>query len=109
MQLTAAFLLLLPFVSAEVQRVKLHKLPQTADNRIHEVAYLAEKYGAGDQLSMNSLDTQIRYSRPTHDEEGKDLFWTQDQEVLNGGHSVPLTSSLMSLFTSLCRISRSSH
>ena len=94
MHLTIASLFLLPFASAEIQRLKLHKLPQNTDNRVLEVAYLAEKYGAGEQLTADRLDTHVQYSRPTHDEEGKQLLWTQEQQILNGGHGVPLSSSL---------------
>ena len=86
-------LLLLPFASAGVHKLKLHKLPQTLQNPSLEAAYLSEKYG-GRQVPMlgaGGLGRPMRVARPSYNEEGEDLLWTQDA-VAQGGHGVPLTS-----------------
>jgi hypothetical protein len=89
-------LLLLPYAAAAgVHKLKLKKLDiAPADiNPVLESAYLAEKYGAQTpaQMPLLGIGGQGRRldSRPTRD----DLYWTQE-EVINGGHNVPLTSSL---------------
>ena len=87
-------LLLLPFVSAGgVYKHKLHKLAPQHNNPVLETAYLSEKYGAQPQLPLmgaGGAGRQLRLSRPSVNDEGEDLFWTQ--EMINGGHNVPLSS-----------------
>lgn len=85
--------LLLPFVAAEVHRLKLKKLPTTASqNPELEVAYLAEKYGASvaqsPLMGAGGIGRQVRTGRQGKEDDG--LFWTQEQ--LKGGHGVPLTN-----------------
>jgi saccharopepsin len=85
-------LLLLPFASAGVHKLKLQKLPSVAPGHALETAYLAEKYGAHDpnqQLPLIGAGGAGRNVRPTPDSD--DLFWTQE-DLLNGGHNVPLSS-----------------
>ena len=87
-------LLLLPFASAAgVHKLKLHKIKHENVNPALETAYLTEKYGGQAQLPMlgaGGMGRQIRVSRPSVNEEGEDLLWTQ--EMINGGHNVPLSS-----------------
>jgi len=88
-------LLLLPFVNAAgVHKLKLSKLPPSHSDHTLETAYLAEKYGGPSQLPLmgaGGLGRQLKVNRPTYNEEGEDLFWTQD--ALNkGGHGVPLSN-----------------
>jgi saccharopepsin len=86
--------LLIPYVAAAgVHKLKLKKIDSTPVNPFLESAYLAEKYGipAPAQLPLLGSGGQGRRldSRP----QDNDLYWTQEDH-LNGGHSVPLTSSL---------------
>ncbi|CAK5263041.1 unnamed protein product, partial [Mycena citricolor] len=88
-----AFLALLPFVSASVQKLKLSKVtPSAVSNPEAEAYYLAEKYGVAVQPQvplMGAGGSGRRVSRPSSN--GKEqLFWTQ--EDVKGGHSVPLTN-----------------
>ena len=87
-------LLLLPFASAAgVHKLKLHKLALENTNPLLETAYLSEKYGAQLQLPLmgaGGSGRQLRVSRPSVNDNGEDLFWTQ--EMINGGHNVPLSS-----------------
>lgn len=99
MLLKAAPLLLLPFAAAagSIHKLKLNKVPRTPSNPELEVAYLAEKYGGVNQLQQPMLGAggvgrNVRLARPTHSEDGEELFWTQE-ELLNGGHTVPLSST----------------
>ena len=88
-------LLLLPFASAGVHKLKLHKIAHENFNPTLETAYLSEKYGGQAQLPLmgaGGAGRQLRLSRPSVNEEGEDLFWTQ--EMINGGHNVPLSSKL---------------
>lgn len=93
---TIAPLLLLPYVAAGgVHKLKLKKLPPVSSNPALESAYLAEKYGAQSPAQMplagsGGAGRRIRLARPGENEE--DLYWTQREQVLNGGHGVPLTS-----------------
>jgi saccharopepsin len=85
--------LLLPYAAAAgVHKLKLKKLETVPINPSLESAYLAEKYGAQvpAQLPLFGSGGQGRRldSRPVSD----DLYWTQE-EILNGGHNVPLTSA----------------
>ena len=83
-------LILLPFVAADgLHKLKLQKIPQESRNHALETAYLAEKYGAVQTplFGAGGAGRNVRLSRPT---EGDNLYWTQD--VLQGGHNVPLTS-----------------
>lgn len=93
---TLAPLLLLPLASASgVHKLQLKKLPPAERNHDLEALHLAEKYG------MNGLQTplmgaggtgrQLKASRPSVNEDGEPLFWTQDM-AKKGGHGVPLTS-----------------
>ena len=93
-------LLLIPFAAAEVHKLKLKKLPQEPRNHALEAAYLAEKYGASQTplFGAGGIGRNIRLSDQT---EGDDLYWTQ--EMLKGGHSVPLSSELSG---GCCRLSR---
>lgn len=85
-----ATLLLLPFASAGVHKLKLHKIPQVTPGHALETAYLAEKYGATvspQQLPLMGAGGAGRNIRPAPEDE---LYWTQ--EDLSDGHKVPLTS-----------------
>ncbi|KAJ8596008.1 Asp-domain-containing protein [Rhizopogon salebrosus TDB-379] len=87
----ATTLVLLPFASAGVHKLKLNKLPQVSPGHALETAYLAEKYGGQapyQQLPLMGAGGAGRNLRP-HTEDD-DLFWTQ--EIINGGHNVPLTN-----------------
>ena len=88
-------LLIIPLVAAEgVHRLKLKKIPPAASNPALETAYLAQKYGAQVQTPMmgsGGYGRNIRIGRPTY-QDGKDLFWTQKEIDMEGGHRVPLTS-----------------
>ncbi|KIK98049.1 hypothetical protein PAXRUDRAFT_9820 [Paxillus rubicundulus Ve08.2h10] len=84
-------LLLLPFASAGVHKLKLQKLPSVAPGHALETAYLAEKYGThvpNQQFPLMGAGGAGRNVRPTPD--GDDILWTQD--LLNGGHNVPLSN-----------------
>lgn len=88
-----ATLLLLPFASAGVHKLKLQKLPSVAPGHVLETAYLAEKYGSQvpyQQLPLFGAGGAGRNVRPSP--KGDDLFWTQE-DLLNGGHDVPLSST----------------
>ena len=92
-----AALALLPFVSAEVHRLKLKKVAPTIPNPDLESLYLAEKYGAAaPQVPVISSPSRIlrQFNR-----NGEPIYWTQDD--VNGGHKVPL-SSTFSLLLSAC-------
>ncbi|KAH7909447.1 Asp-domain-containing protein [Hygrophoropsis aurantiaca] len=86
-------LLLLPFASAGVHKLKLQKLPQVSPGHALETAYLAEKYGGVQvpyqQLPLMGAGGAGRTVRPNTEDD--DLFWTQEM-LLNGGHNVPLTN-----------------
>ncbi|KZT05507.1 endopeptidase [Laetiporus sulphureus 93-53] len=90
-------LLLLPIVAAAngIHKLKLTKVPRTTHNPTLESAYLAEKYGGQPQLPLmgaGGFGRNVRLARPTR-QDGEELFWTQE-ELLNGGHSVPLSNYL---------------
>ncbi|KAG8218870.1 Asp-domain-containing protein [Butyriboletus roseoflavus] len=90
-----ATLLLLPFASAGVHKLKLQKLSSVAPGHVLETAYLAEKYGSQvpqQQLPLFGAGGAGRKVLPSP--KGDDLFWTQE-DLLNGGHSVPLSSTLL--------------
>lgn len=95
-----SLLLLIPFVAAEggVHKLKLKKLPYEPRNPALESLYLSHKYGAPQsQLTLSGAGAGglEQISRPLHNENGEDLFWTQEGEVvLEGGHKVPLSSML---------------
>ncbi|KAI9574451.1 Asp-domain-containing protein [Boletus coccyginus] len=85
-------LLLLPFASAGVHKLKLNKLPSVAPGHALETAYLADKYGSQvpyQQLPLFGAGGVGRHVRPSP--KGDDLFWTQE-DLLNGGHDVPLSN-----------------
>ncbi|KAH9999857.1 Asp-domain-containing protein [Russula vinacea] len=87
-------LLLLPYAAAAgVHKLKLKKLDTGPINPSLESLYLAEKYGLQTPTQMPLLGSggQGRRldSRPVRD----DLYWTQE-EIINGGHNVPLTNYL---------------
>lgn len=93
-----ATLLLLPFASAGVHKLKLQKLPSVAPGHLVETAYLAEKYGSQvpqQQLPLFGAGGAGRNVQPSP--KGDDLLWTQD-DLLNGGHHVPLSSTLPVFF-----------
>jgi len=89
-----ALFALLPFVAGRVHKLKLKKIPYTSANPALETAYLAEKYGTT-QLQQTPLmgagGSGRRIGHPST-EDGEQLFWTQD--MLKGGHNVPLTNFL---------------
>lgn len=98
----ATTLLLLPFASAGVHKLKLQKFPSVAPSHL-DTAYLAEKYGSQSphqQLPLFGAGGAGRKVQPSP--EGDDLFWTQE-ELLNGGHSIPLSSTNSPLLI-LCHI-----
>ncbi|RDX55615.1 endopeptidase [Lentinus brumalis] len=87
-------LVLLPFVAAEgVHKLKLKKLAPAASNPALESAYLAEKYGGRSQVPLGGMGIgrNVRLSRPSV-QDGEELFWTQDEFTVDGGHGVPLTN-----------------
>lgn len=92
----APLLLLIPFVAAEgVHKLKLKKLPRTVENPVFETAYLAEKYGGNGQVPIMGAGgsaRNIRLTRPSHNENGQELVWAQNEFNADGGHSVPLSS-----------------
>ncbi len=93
---TLAPLLLLPFVTAKggVHKLKLRKLAPAANNPELEGAYLAQKYGAQHQMPLigaGGAGRQLLVNRPTHNEDGEQLLWTQN--TVKGGHGVPLSST----------------
>lgn len=89
-------LLVLPLVSAGVHKFKLQKLPPADSNPSLESAYLAEKYGSQQTqlplMGAGGAGRQIRIKKPSYNNEGEELLWTQDM-INNGGHGVPLSSS----------------
>lgn len=88
----APLVLLLPFVSADVHKLKLKKLAPAATNPALESAYLAEKYGGAQTPLMGAgIGRDVRLSRPSV-KDGEELFWTQDEFTAEGGHNVPLSS-----------------
>ena len=93
MIIISPFLLaLLPFVTASLHKLRLHKLAPAANNPALESAYLAEKYGVPPQIQMPLMGlggSGRRLEKPTTDGH-EQLFWTQEE--LKGGHNVPLTS-----------------
>jgi hypothetical protein len=86
--------LLLPYVAAAgVHKLKLKKF-NTAPVDINpalESAYLAGKYGTQTPGQMPLLGSGGQGRRLDSRPDREDLYWTQ--EVSNGGHNVPLTSS----------------
>jgi saccharopepsin len=90
-----ACLLALPLVSAGVHKFPLKKIQPVAANPALETAYLAQKYGG--QAPMQPImgaggeGRRMRLARPGQDAE--DLYWTQDEVSVTGGHDVPLTSA----------------
>ena len=88
----APFLLISYVAAAGVHKLKLKKIDIASVNPLHESAYLAEKYGvpAPAQLPLLGSGGQGRRLDSHRD---KDLYWTQEDHI-NGGHGVALTSSL---------------
>jgi saccharopepsin len=91
-----SILFLVPFVAAKgVHRLKLSKVPQSVADPSLEGQYLAQKYGA---QSLNQMPLMgaggagRRFPRPGQKD---DLYWTQ--EIINGGHGVPLSSTFTSM------------
>lgn len=90
---TVAPLLLLPYAAAAgVHKLKLKKLDTAPVNPFLESAYLAEKYGAQTPSQMPLLGSGGQ-GRRLDSRPDDDLYWTQE-EAINGGHNIPLTSSL---------------
>ena len=86
-------LLLLPYAAAAgVHKLKLQKLDTAPVNPSLESAYLAEKYGAQTPSQMPLLGSGGQGRRLDSRPAGDDLYWTQE-EAINGGHNIPLTSS----------------
>jgi saccharopepsin len=86
--------LLIPYVAAAgVHKLKLKKIDPVLANPSLESAYLADKYGvlapAQTPLFGSGGEGRRLDSRPHQD----DLYWTQEDHI-NGGHKVHLTSSL---------------
>jgi len=81
--------LAIPFVSAEVHKLKLNKVAPALGNPELETLHLAEKYGVPQrQAPLAGAGGSGRRLRQGDD----DLFWTQDE--LKGGHSLPLSNYL---------------
>jgi saccharopepsin len=84
-------LLLLPYASANsgVHKMKLKKAPVTTASLTPqaEAAYLAHKYGGQSVLNTPAL----RFARPGK-LDGDNLYWTQQEDALGGGHNVPLNN-----------------
>jgi len=79
-------ILIAPLVLADVHRLKLQKLPPADSNPQLESLYLADKYGAPQAplLGAGGRGRHLRESKQNGD------FWTQ--EMLGGGHGVPLSN-----------------
>ncbi|KAH9943438.1 aspartic peptidase A1 [Epithele typhae] len=87
-------LVLLPFTAAAgVHKLKLQKVAPAASNPELESAYLAEKYGGFAQTPLVGSGTgrNVRVSRPSI-KDGEQLYWTQDEFSVEGGHNVPLSN-----------------
>jgi saccharopepsin len=90
MKYLTSLLILLPLATAEVARLKLHKIPQVSQSPALETAYLASKYGvAQPQAPLMGAGGTGRRLRV--DDQGEDLFWTQE-EAEKSGHTVPLNN-----------------
>ncbi len=86
--------LLIPYVAAAgVHKLKLKKIDTALVNPSLEGAYLAEKYGAQAPAQMPLVGSGGQGRRLDARPHRDDLYWTQE-DLLNGGHNVPLTSSL---------------
>jgi len=100
--LSTVFLALLPLVvTARVHKLKLQKIEPVASNSEFEASYLAQKYGAPNQVQlpmMGAGGAGRRIQRPTTSGD-EPLFWTQESTG-KGGHSVPLTGSSVRVLTS---------
>ncbi len=93
-------LLLLPYAAAAgVHKLKLKKLDNGPINPPLESLYLAEKYGYRPPTQMPLLGSGGQGRRLGSPPVSDDLYWTQ--EIVNGGHNVPLTSLLPSSFSTL--------
>jgi saccharopepsin len=94
-------LLLLPYAAAAaaagVHKLKLKKLDNGPVNPSLESLYLAEKYGLRSPTQMPLLGSGGQGRRLDSGPVRDDLYWTQE-EIINDGHRVPLTSSLPSPF-----------
>lgn len=92
--------------AAGVHRLKLQKIQLQNHNPLLETAYLAEKYGGQQQtplMGAGGAGRQLKASRPSKNEDGDDLLWTQEM-IFGGGHNVPLSSKCksMNLLPSIC-------
>ncbi|KAH9062721.1 aspartic peptidase A1 [Lactarius vividus] len=84
--------LLIPYVAAAgVHKLKLKKIDISPVNPSLEGAYLAEKYGALTPAQMPLLGTGGQGRRLDSLPHRDDLYRTQE-DLLNGGHNVPLTN-----------------
>ncbi|KAI9466995.1 Asp-domain-containing protein [Lactarius psammicola] len=84
--------LLIPYVAAAgVHKLKLKKIDTALVNPSLEGAYLAEKYGAQAPAQMPLLGTGGQGRRLDTRPHRDDIYWTQE-DLLNGGHNVPLTN-----------------
>jgi saccharopepsin len=84
--------LLIPYVAAAgVHKLKLKKIDTALVNPSLEGAYLAEKYGAQAPAQMPLLGSGGQGRRVDSRPHRDDLYWTQE-DLLNGGHNVPLTN-----------------
>lgn len=77
-----------------VHKLKLNKLPPTLPQPEQEATWLSEKYGGNpsfqsSQMPLMGAGGSGRQVRPSGDHDDG-LYWTQD--MLKGGHSVPLSS-----------------
>lgn len=90
-----ATLLLLPFASAGVHKLKLQKLPSVSPGHVLETAYLADKYGSQVHYQQLPLFGSGGAGRKVPSPKGDDLFWTQE-DLLSGHHDVPLSSTPLS-------------
>src|SRR5712672_3127680 len=85
-------LLLLPYATAAgVHKLKLKKLDNCPISPSLESLYLAEKYGYRPSTQMPLFGNGGQGRRLESSPVSDDLYWTQE---INGGHNVPLSSSL---------------
>jgi len=96
MKTSLASLLLLPLASsASVHRMKLHKVERTEIDQHREALHLTAKYGAAQPrlAGAGGAGRKLRGGQNAVVPDNDNLYWTQDQAVLNGGgHTVPLSN-----------------
>lgn len=99
MIISLAVVLLLPTnIIATTSSLKLHKTQLTTLDPQREAAYLALKYGSSNPqlVGAGGSGRKLRFDQGFYPrEESEELYWIQQsgQEVLHGGHKVPLSSA----------------